>query len=368
MEACIDIINSARSATTSQELEDIEKNMELHVTAIEQLTTSVQASSRSMKKVVQRRTTDAKKKKSAADEAREKEKQDELEAEAEKVKLLAQYKTSAAVFYINWNDLGHQCAHQYADHTALQSAGSKVFSSAAKCDNHASIQALVEKEMCSQWHDAIKEPLEVKCQADAVTHKLTAAENVDAIATSLKGVMDAKSLVGDMKLQILNESAIPVLFGYSQTYVRFDFETNFLASIRVVTSGTLKMLFANPAELTSFLTAKPEALELAGGLQDISLATLTKFLQNLTADMAKAMAEKKCMVYAAIITAGEAIYTPPGWIIGAACINNGLAAGLKMCVLPQHYNTAALASVKKLAPSSDTMVLDVILANSGGEA
>ena len=57
VQACIETINSASFASTSTELDEIENKMELHVTAIEQRTTSLQSSTRSMKKVVQRRST-----------------------------------------------------------------------------------------------------------------------------------------------------------------------------------------------------------------------------------------------------------------------------------------------------------------------
>ena len=73
--ACVELINSAKTVVSQEQLDAIDKQVELHVTAVEQHTTSVQSGTRSARKVVGRRQTDSKKKKTAAEEELEEKKQ-----------------------------------------------------------------------------------------------------------------------------------------------------------------------------------------------------------------------------------------------------------------------------------------------------
>ena len=107
--------------------------MELHVTAIEQLTTSLQSSTRSMKKVVQRRSTADKKKQTAEEDNQQQQMKDYLQAESVRVKMLSQYNTSSAVFFLDYPALGHPSVAIYQGKVALQMVGAKLFSAPAKC-------------------------------------------------------------------------------------------------------------------------------------------------------------------------------------------------------------------------------------------
>ena len=80
---------SARFASTSTELDEIENKMELHVTAIEQLTTSLQSSTRSMKKAVQRRSTADKMNKTAEEDKQQQQMNEYLQIEADRVKHMS---------------------------------------------------------------------------------------------------------------------------------------------------------------------------------------------------------------------------------------------------------------------------------------
>ena len=224
---------------------------------------------------------------------------------------MSQYKTSSAVFFLDDPALGHPSVAIYQGKVALQLVGAKLFSAPAKCgDQFEGLDSIVENALCGHWATAIKVPLVDKSEVDAVSYKLTVADHADSVAADLKNLMSTDKLVGDFKAQSLNDSATPWLWGCSPTYVRFDYEPNYLASIRVVSSGTSKMLLVNPAECVKFLSGNAEALILAGGKQEMSLSTLTKFVQNLTGDMAKVMAEQECHIYSATVTKGEANLCP----------------------------------------------------------
>ena len=126
--------------------------------------------------------------------------------------------------------------------------------------------------------------------------------------------------------------------------------------------GTLKMLLLNPAVCATFLKEDQEALALAGGQQEIGPATVTKFMQNLTAQCAQNMIQK-CNIHFCTVSTGEAVYVPPGWAVGIASINSTIASGVKANVLPKTYDTSALVWIKQCSTEKSTLqCLDIILA------
>ena len=160
---------------------------------------------------------------------------------------------------------------------------------------------------------------------------------------------------------------IPSLWGYGTTYVRFDYEVMFLASFRIVCTGVLKVIALDPAQCKEFVKDNEEALKLCGGKQEVSPATLSKLLQNMTTVMAKTMVEQY-KLYVTTVSAGQAVYIPPGWLVGTTVINGQVSSGLKMNLLPKKFNTQALAFIKSTTTEKAKLqCLDIILAEGGGD-
>ena len=357
-------IDSARKVTTTQELDTIGETVESYTRAVEQLTTSMQACSRSGKKMVGRRATDEKKKKTEQEAEAAKKNQSEIDAQAGKVQQMLQYKTSSAVFFVDYTAIGHQQVPAHFSKTAMRAGGAKVFSAPVKCSaSFEGLKAFIAEDLYNQWAEAIKEPL-VKIQvSDAVTHQLSESDQSSSVLPAMKEfIAPEDAFIKDLKTKVLNDSLVPMLFGYSDQYVRFDYEPNYLGSIRTVSHGTLKMLLLNPAVCATFLKEDQEALALAGGQQEIGPATVTKFMQNLTAQCAQNMIQK-CSIHFCTVSAGEVVYVPPGWAVGIASINSTIASGVKANVLPKNYDKSALVWIKQCSTEKSTLqCLDIILA------
>jgi hypothetical protein len=147
--------------------------------------------------------------------------------------------------------------------------------------------------------------------------------------------------------------------------VRFDYEVNYLASFRVVCTGALKIIAMDPAQVKEFVKDNEAALNLCGGKQEVNPATLTKFLQNMTPEMAKAMNKK---VYVNTVSAGEAVFIPPGWLAGTTVVNGQLSSGLKINLLPKKFDTKPLCFIKSTTTEKAKLqCLDIILAEGGGD-
>ena len=172
--------------------------------------------------------------------------------------MMVQYKSSSAVFFYNWEDLGHKVLPQQMSKVAFAATAEKALrlpfrtppsfaGLAAVVENPSGKDTSESKAMITDWVKAIQELLVNKMGSDAVTHKLSDKDGSSEIAAALKGIIGDQFLVSDVKIQHIKDSMAPALWGYGPTYVRYDFEPNFLASLRVVCSGTIKVVVVNPA-------------------------------------------------------------------------------------------------------------------------
>ena len=298
-------------------MDDISADVEKDMNAVEQLITSVQSSTRSAKRVVARRKSDKQK---ADTDYKQKDavaRRKELEQEADRVKAMALFKTSTAIFFLDWAALGHKAVPLYEKKVDLAAAVQEgllalPFRVAAGCEGLNAVatdpNGKGDGTLMPQWQQAIQEPLVTLNQADAVSHILSEQEGVTQIADALAGIVEGHPWV---KADLAFLKLSPVLFGYGPTYVRFDFNENYLGAIRVVSNGTMKFLFMNPSATAQWLSENPAALELAGGEQEITLSTHTKYFHNLTEQEANHIKDK-VEIFWCTVSAGELICQPPG--------------------------------------------------------
>ena len=292
--------------------------------------------------------------------------------------MMVQYKSSSAMFFYNWEDLGHKVLPQQMSKVAFSATAEKALrlpfrtppsfaGFAAVVENPSGKDTNESKAMITDWVKAINEPLVAKMVSDAVSYKLIDKDGSSAIAAALKGIIGDQFLVSDVKTQHIKDSMAPTLWGYGPTYVRYDFEPNFLASIRVVCSGAIKVVVADSAKAMEFVESNGKAMQLAGGQQITNPSTLTKLLQNMTEEVAKEMADK-CLLYISVINEGEALYVPPGFLCGTAAVNSKIAAGLKLNILPKKIDTCPLVAIKKVTTEKHALqCLDVVLSCGGGD-
>ena len=269
-EACVEIINSIQKVSSKVELDKICTEVEGASAAIDQLITSLQSSTRSAKRVVARRKTD--KQKQVEDEKMKdtEAKRKELEQQAKKVKAMAQFKTSTAIFFVDWAKIGFKGVPFYETKAAVSGDFkdgllSLPFRLAA---GYEGLQALAtdpngrgEDKLMPPWHVAIQAPLVEKMAADAVSHRLTENDNVTQIVGSMAGIVEdsPSPWIGQSEVvAYLQQSMEPVLFGYGPTYVRFDFNENYLGAIKVVSKGTLKFMFMHPAAVAQWIEENPQ--------------------------------------------------------------------------------------------------------------
>ena len=103
-------------------MDDISADVEKDMNAVEQLITSVQSSTRSAKRGVARRKSDKQK---ADTDYKQKDavaRRKELEQEADRVKAMALFKTSTAMFFLDWAALGHKAVPLYEKKADLAAA------------------------------------------------------------------------------------------------------------------------------------------------------------------------------------------------------------------------------------------------------
>jgi len=135
------------------------------------------------------------------------------------------------------------------------------------------------------------------------------------------------------------------LFGCPASHVRHSPEPNCLGQLRIVTEGSITMLFMHTAGLRQLVEEKE-------GEKKSNLKMMSSTMQRISFDLAKEMAakmtsdkSKKLHVWRATVAAGSAVYTPPGFMVAMCCSNNAKASGLRKAVLPI-VETSAVEAMK----------------------
>ena len=119
------------------------------------------------------------------------------------------------------------------------------------------------------------------------------------------------------------------LFGWSGMYLRRGCDADLLGSVRIVTSGAIKVHMISLAELK--LADKTELARIGGlgeGAEPNTLTNVCQMMKSLTEDAAKKLAT---LAKAKVGNVGvnESLYVPPGWFVCTAAASGQVVSGFK---------------------------------------
>lgn len=303
-----------------------------------------------------------------------------MEQQAAQAERRLKYSEDSLAFHFAWVSLGHPVVTAFdavSDFMAALDKGKSVFDKPFVVKSSDELALLLKRPafksdkndgLLDKWSSKDGFLKRVEGGAlDGVQHTMTAVQGAVEVRRMFSSIVPDTACIQELPVTALNDAlGRSVLYGYSATYVRRSFESDFLGSLRAVTDGRLKIHLAHPGMLSAIL--RTDAFK---GLahDDFSPAGIARALRDVTEDMAKAWAAEKdstlaCPIWSTTLEIGQVLYVPPAWVSCVAAIGDKHVAGFRQLLLPACCDKSAVTAVKECsAPESDTLRTAGVLLN-----
>ncbi|CAK0800967.1 unnamed protein product [Prorocentrum cordatum] len=146
-----------------------------------------------------------------------------------------------------------------------------------------------------------------------------------------------------------------LLMGFSGHYVRIGAEPHYLGSMRLITSGCMKVVCAAADDLL-------KAADVRDGLVGKNtLAHAKSILSSLAKkEDASGLTEHGAQFYHAVVQAGQMLFVPPGYVTAFAVMNGDPCGLCRKFLLPKRGSEDRLAFLSARAPEEVAECLNLL--------
>ncbi len=375
------------AAESEDQIQALVRAAEAQQVLVSQLQSGLQSATKGLTRAIARRKQAADKEKNAAAKSQQDKERAEFKQRAQQAQAKLEFHKGAELFFIQWGSIGHAPMVEFKAEADLTSAlGSSPSSGASVLDepfilreSESWLRATKEgttlqktlRDWISEGLGFIKTAREKNYQS--VQHLLPAHQGKDDVRVLMSTFIPQKHIAAELTTPSLQADLDAIhLMGYLDTFVRIGYEQNQFGCLRIMTHGSLTVAVAacgararrtrtrahvarapclNPRSGSAHLPPNPGRRRLPRrrleGRTGLGRPQPRVFQALRSAEEAQKWHEAGVKLWHGSVAEGQVVYTPPGYMVGAATAAEEPAAALRQHVLPNNPKTISDLTVAK---------------------
>ena len=214
-----------------------------------------------------------------------------------------------------------------------------------KSNNASPLHWITMFEKHAQSHDASK-------SKDRAAAPMTTRHAAELLKPFFDIALPKNLIIDPNQMPILPKLCEPWFFMYFATFVQHAWETDCLGSVRILTSGKLRMLFIPGSHLKRALDAlgAPEGRG-EDALEHRAQAFFEKWDVSLSKEYLTKLREANVTVYHGVADAQRtpiAVFCPPGYFVSTVLANNSVVTGVRKSFVSKWSKADFVAAALKL--------------------
>lgn len=187
----------------------------------------------------------------------------------------------------------------------------------------------------TQWLTSFSAHCE-KSRCTSAQHELQDSQGAKEVLPLWTPLLAGNTQHDDCMPSCQHMCAQQFLYGYTALHLNFDFEPNYLGTLRLQCHGTTALLLARVADVAARIDGGSAAAE-----GTVSCARLKDWWQNtlstpdMTAADLQALSDSGVKVFSVHLSPDELLVTPPGFLVACSSLGEACAYGLRRAFLPK---------------------------------